>query len=186
MRWLILFLLLPFTALAEPVAYTLDRERSLVGFAFDVGNDEIKGNMSVSSADIVLDLDNLARSTARVTLDTTSAVTEDSFATGAMRGAQVLDTSTFPTITFEATKISGTFNNGRVEGLVTIKGVTRPITLSAQVFRQRGQDAGDNSKLSVLLSGTVDRRDFGADGFAQFVGPDIRLDVLTRISRTGS
>lgn len=66
---------------------------------------------------------------------------------------------------------------------MTIRGVTRPIVLAAQVFRQRDTQEGDRSRLSVLLTGTVDRRDFGADGFAQFVGPEIRIEILTRLDR---
>ncbi|MEO0664746.1 MAG: YceI family protein [Pseudomonadota bacterium] len=183
MRWLLFLLLFPVTALAEPVPYRLDPENSLVGFAFDVGGDEIKGNMPVSAATIRLDLNTLSQSTATVTLDTTRAITEEAFATDAMLGPSVLDAATFPEITFEATRITGTINDGQIEGLVTIKGVTRPVTLDAQVFRQRGSTENDLSRLSVLMRGTVDRREFGADGFAQFVGPEIRIDILTRLDR---
>lgn len=185
MRLLLFVLLfLPVASLAEPVAYTLDRARSLVGFSVDLGGTPLKGNMGVATADIALDLSDLSQSSARVTLDTRSAITEASFATEAMLGAQVLDADRFPTIRFEATRITGTLSGGNVEGLVTIRDVTRPVTFSAQVFRQRGQAEGDTSRLSVLLTGTIDRRDFGADGFPQFVGPEITLEVLTRLDKS--
>ena len=186
MRWIALFLALvlaPALA-AQPVPYTLDRDRSLVGFSFDIGNDEVKGNMPVAAATIALDLDRLSRSTAQVTLNTRDAVTELGFATEAMLGASVLDADAFPTISFQATSVSGTLAGGKIEGQVTIRGVTRPVTLDAQVFRQRDTEEGDRSRLSVLMTGTVDRRDFGADGFAQFVGPEIRLEILTRLTRS--
>ncbi|MEM1232492.1 MAG: YceI family protein [Pseudomonadota bacterium] len=184
MRWfLIALLFVPSAARTEPASYALDRARSIVGFSVDMGGSPLKGNMNVRSAQITLDLEKLSQSTARITLDTQSAITEASFATEAMLGAQVLDANRFPTIRFEATRISGTLSGGTVEGLVTIRDVTRPITFSAQVFRQRGQAEGDTSRLSILLSGTIDRRDFGADGFPQFVGPQITLEVLTRLDR---
>ncbi|MEL6913471.1 MAG: YceI family protein [Pseudomonadota bacterium] len=180
-----LVLLLPAGALAQAVPYTLDRETSLVGFAFDLtGGSEIKGNMPVSAADIALDVDSLEQSRASVTLDTGRAITEQAFATDAMLGPNVLAAEDFPTIRFEATRITGNVNAARVEGRVTIKGVTRPITLDAQVFRQRGTAAGDLSRLSVFMTGSVDRREFGADGFPQFVGPEIRIEILTRLTRS--
>ncbi|MEL7300297.1 MAG: YceI family protein [Pseudomonadota bacterium] len=185
---LALLLIAPLTApaaLAQAVSYALDRETSLVGFAFDLtGGSEIKGNMPVAAAEIALDVDTLEQSRAVVTLDTRRAITEQAFATDAMLGPNVLAAEDFPTIRFEATRITGNVNAARVEGRVTIKGITRPITLDAQVFRQRGTEAGDLSRLSVFMTGRVDRRDFGADGFPQFVGPEIRIEILTRLTRS--
>lgn len=170
-------------ALADPVPYALDRARSAVAFTFEMVGQDTQGTMPVTSADIALDLDDLAQSTARVMLDASGATTSIGFATEAMLGPQVLATDRFPTIQFEATRLSGSLAGGTIEGRVTIRGITRPITLDAQVFRQRDTIAGDRSRLSVLMTGTVDRRDFGADGFAQFVGPKITLEILTRLDR---
>ncbi|MEM6478119.1 MAG: YceI family protein [Pseudomonadota bacterium] len=168
---------------AEPVAYALDKERSLVGFSFDLGAENLRGNMPVESAEISLDLNDLSQSSARVRLDVGSAVTEAAFATEAMLGRQVLDAQNFPEIAFEAQAFTGDLSGGKVRGTVTIRGVTRAIVLEAQVFRQRGTAEDDLSRLSVLMTGTVDRRDFGASGFAQFVGPEIKLEILTRLTR---
>jgi len=72
-----------------------------------------------------------------------------------------------------------------VNGLLTMRGVTKPIAMQANIYRQRGSAANDVSRLSVLLTGTVDRRLFGADGFPAIVGPNIKFEVLTRIDRAG-
>ncbi|MEM9350577.1 MAG: YceI family protein [Pseudomonadota bacterium] len=183
MKLIIPFLLFASAAFAEPIPYALDRERSLVGFEVDLGGSPLKGNMPVDAANIVLDLDNLSRSSAEVTLNVSDAITEAGFATDAMLGGSVLDAARFPTIRFVSESISGTLSGGTVTGLVTIKGVTRPLTLDAQVFRQRDTEEGDRSRLSVLLTGKIDRRDFGADGFSEFVGPTIDIDILTRLTR---
>lgn len=113
---LLLLFLLPTHVLADPVPYALDRDRSLVGFAFDLGADEIKGNMPVDSANIVLDLDRLSGSRAEVVLDTRGAITEAGFATEAMLGQSVLHAAQFPTITFSSTRIAGSLSRGTVEG----------------------------------------------------------------------
>ena len=68
-------------------------------------------------------------------------------------------------------------------GLVTIRGVQQPMVLDAQIYRQKGTAAGDLSHLSIRLVGAVKRSDFGADGWADMVGDEVRLDILARIAR---
>ena len=102
------------------------------------------------------------------------------FATQTMKGAKVLDTANHPRIQFTSTRITGTVNAATVQGNVTIRGITRPLTLNAQLFRQHSTSLDD---LSVLLTGSIDRNDFGADGFASYVGPRIDLKILARISK---
>ncbi|MEO0484274.1 MAG: YceI family protein [Pseudomonadota bacterium] len=176
----LLFLALP--ALADPVPYTLDAERSSVAFSFELLGGTTRGTMPVEAAQIALDFDTLSNSRTDVTLDAAGAATGFGPATAAMRGSRVLDTEAFPTITFTATDISGTFSQGRVTGLVTIKGVTRPVTMDAQVLRQAGTAVGDLSRLTVRLTGQVDRHDFGVDGYRDLVGPIITLDITTRLN----
>lgn len=171
------------TVAAQPVPYKLDRENSQVAFRFDLGGQTVRGNMPVTAADILLDVDNLPASRASVTLSSSDAITELGFATEAMLGPRVLNTAQFPEIRFETTAIRGALSGGEVDGRLTVRGVTRPVTMQAQVFRQRGTEAGDRSRLSILLTGTINRDDFGASGFGQFVGPEIELDVLTRLTR---
>ena len=176
-------LLAAHSALAQTIPYALDKARSTVVFTFDMAGSPTKGEMQVSAADIRLNLGNIEQSSARVTIDAASAKTRPSFANDAMHGANVLHTTAFPTMTFETTAFDGDFNGGTVQGLLTLRGVTKPVSMKAQIFRQRGSSDNDISRLSVLLTGTVDRRAFGADGFPQIVGPNITFEVLTRIDR---
>ncbi|MEM1236631.1 MAG: YceI family protein [Pseudomonadota bacterium] len=181
--FLLLLCLWALPAAAQPVPYDLDRENSLVAFRFDLAGDTVKGNMPVASANILLDTENLPATSGTVTLSPGDAVTEIGFATDAMLGANVLNTEQFPEIKFQTTAVRGTFSKGEVDGLLTVRGVTRPVTMDAQVFRQRGTDSGDLSRLSILFTGTINRDDFGASGFPQFVGPEIEIEVLTRLTR---
>jgi polyisoprenoid-binding protein YceI len=70
-----------------------------------------------------------------------------------------------------------------VEGNVTIRGVTQPMTLAAQIWRQKDSEPGDLSHLTVRLVGTVKRSAFGATGWSDMVGDEVRLDILARIAR---
>ena len=105
------------------------------------------------------------------------------FATQAMLGPKVLDVAHYPTITFTSRSLSIGSTSARISGDLTIRGVTRPVSLGAQVFRQRGTEAGDRSKLSVHVTGRVRRSEFGATGWSDMVGDEINLNILVRIDR---
>jgi polyisoprenoid-binding protein YceI len=170
-------------ASAAPVRYLLDRETSRINFTYRLNGNPMRGKALVDSADILLDVDRPSRSKVSAVIDMTRANAGIFFATEAMKGAQVLDTARFPTIRFQSEKIKGTVSNATMTGKLTIRDVTRTEQFSAQLFRQQGREVGDRSKLSILMTGSIDRRLYGADGFLNFVGPTIGLEILTRITR---
>lgn len=170
-------------AVAAPVRYTLDREASKISFTYVLNGNQMKGKASVESADILLDIDHPPRSKVAAVINMERANAGIFFATEAMKGAQVLDTKRFPTVSFQSKNITGTVEAAQITGNLTIRDVTRTETLSAQLFRQAGTKKGDRSKLSILMTAQIDRRLYGADGFSNFVGPMIGLEILTRITR---
>lgn len=170
-------------ALAAPERYALDRDNSIVGFGYVFGSNTMQGTMPVATADIVLDLDAPENSSVRTTLDAAQAQAGLLLATQAMRGKSVLNTARHPTITFTSTKVTPSGDTARVDGMLTIRDVTRPITLDATIYRQRGTEAGDRNRLSIHLKGSVSRSAFGAGGFPDLVDDTITLDILTRITR---
>lgn len=173
----------PLPATAETARYALQPDLSSVGFETDFGPDRITGRMPVTRADLSLDFGNAARSTVAVTLDVSRAQASFPFAAQAMKGPKVLDARAFPAITFVSTRVRGGGETARIEGDLTIRGVTRPVSLDAALYRQRGFVPGDNSHLTVRLTGRVLRSAFGATGWADLVGDEVRLDILARISQ---
>ncbi len=168
-------------ALAAPRPYRLDQETSTVGFSYQLNGQRVTGRMPVKSASILVDVDHPSRSRIDAVIDAKRANAGPFYATSAMKSASVLDTDNFPEIRFVSHSIEDKLNNARVKGEITIRGITRPVELSATLFRQRGTEAGDRRKLSILLSGSINRNDFGASGFPKLVAPSIVLNILTRV-----
>jgi polyisoprenoid-binding protein YceI len=169
-------------ATAAPRRYLLDREASVVAFQYDMNGQRLSGRMPVLTADILLDFDRPSQSRISAELDAAHADAGLIFATDAMHDDSVLATSRFPTIGFRSQKVEETATGALLHGALTIRDVTRPVTLEAVLYRQRGTVEGDRTKLSILMTGRIDRRDYGAGGFPQFVGPMIGLKILTRIT----
>lgn len=176
------------SAVAAPLEYRLEAEKSEVGFVFTLNNTASRGRMPVKVARIVIDPQALSRSSVDVTVDAARARTGLFFATEAMKARSVLNTRDHPTIQFKSTRIrlngAGRLQDGaKVDGTLTIRGITRPVTLNAALFRQAGTKAGDLSKLSFRLSGVVDRMDFDVAGYPDLVDRQVRLDIVARVAR---
>ncbi len=181
-----LALMLPATVIAAPTAYALEAAKSQVGFVFTLNNAPAKGSMPIKSSRIVIDPDALQRSTVDVTVDVRRARTGLFFATEALKAASVLNAKQFGTIRFVSTRIrlngAGRLSDGaKIDGNLTIRGITKPVTLNAALFRQRGTEVGDLSKLSFRLNGSVSRSAFGASGYSDLVDDTIKLDIVARV-----
>jgi polyisoprenoid-binding protein YceI len=178
------FLLVPaLAASADPVPYRLQTELSTVGFAYVMAGQKMNGRMPVESAEIALDFDQPANSRVAAVLRPDRADAGPDYATVAMKSAEVLDTARFPAIAFRSISVTETATGASVAGEITIRGVTRPIVLDAQFFRQQGTEAGDRSRLSIVLKGAISRQEFGAAGYGGLVGDRIDLTILARIER---
>jgi polyisoprenoid-binding protein YceI len=170
---------------AAPIDYALDRDQSSVAFETDFGPDVITGTIPLNSADLTLDFEQVANCTISVDLDVSGAQASFPFAAQALKGPKVLDAKSYPRMTFESTSVKAAGDGAAVTGNLTIRGVTRPVTLKAEIFRQKGSAAGDRSHLTVRLTGKVNRSDFGATGWADMVDDEVRIVITARIDVKG-
>jgi len=168
---------------AAPAAYALDPAGSEVRFTFRVADTTAAGTMPVSRADIVLDFDRAARSSARVTLAANQVETGVGLMTSALKSKDVLDTDRYPAIRFASRSFATDGSGAVVRGDVTVRDTTQPLTLQATIFRPPGSVPGDRSRLTVRLTGQIDRHDFGASGYAGLVAPIVTLDIRARLRR---
>ncbi len=96
-----------------------------------------------------------------------------------MRGADFLDVSNHPEITFVSTSVVKTGDNtADLTGDLTIRGVTKSITLKAVLnklgpnpFNPEAQVAG------FTLTGDVDRTEFGVNYGAPAIGATMPLTI---------
>jgi len=166
-----------------PQPYLLSPERSDVRFHFEIEGAATTGRLPVLDAEVMLDMARLSRSQVAVRLDARRARAGLFIVTEALRGPAVLDVANHPVIAFRSTAVRPTEWGALVEGEATVRGVTRPLTLEARLFREADSDPRDYSRLQVRLTGTLDRHDFGASGFAGLIGPEVALDIRVWIDR---
>ncbi|WP_299654500.1 YceI family protein [uncultured Tateyamaria sp.] len=182
--------LTPRPGFSAPTPYRLGTGGATITYTFMLNGAPVKGSVPISQADLRVDPDNLAASTAVVRADVRRARTGLIFATEALKSPSVLDANTHPTASFRSTRVrlgpGGRISDGAtLDGDLTLRGVTRPVRFDAGLFRARGSAAGDFRALTVMLKGRVDRRDFGATGYADLVENTVGIDIVAEITSAG-
>ena len=177
--------LAPVTLAAAPTTYRLDAARSNVGFGVSLGGDTLTGAMPVQSADLSLDFTTISNSRVNVTLNASGTKMGVFFATDAVLSADLLDVTNHPTIQFRSTSVrqGATPSEAIVQGDVTVRGVSRPITLTTQLTQDRATVGQANPELVLILSGAINREDFGMTAYRGLVGPMVQLDIRASIKR---
>lgn len=170
--------------------YDLAATRSTISFGFVLNGVGQTGTVPVRTADIRVDPQNLATSRANVTADIRKAKTGFIFVTQALLSESVLDAESHPIVSFETQRIQlgdrGRISEGaRIDGLLTLRGVTKPLSMNAVLSRPAGSSPNDLTILNVALDGVLDRNAFGASGYADLVGDQVSLDIRAEIRATG-
>ncbi|GAA4313919.1 YceI family protein [Mucilaginibacter gynuensis] len=114
-------------------------------------------------------------------LDVDSIATNQEQRDGHLKSADFFDAEKYPKITFKSTAITAAGDDEyKVEGDLTIKDVTKPVTLTAE-FGGSADDFYGNTKAGFEVTGKINRKDFGLtwDGVTEagsiVVGEDIKL-----------
>lgn len=172
--------------LAAATPYDLVAQNSKVAFNFNLSGNAQTGTVPVKTADIRVDTRNLAASSADVTTDIRQAKAGVVFVTQALLSPSVLDAKNHPIVRFKSTKIilgagNRISDGAQIDGNLTLRGVTHPLRLAAQLTRPAGTAANDLSVLNISLKGALSRARFGATGYPKLVDDTVNLDIFAEI-----
>jgi polyisoprenoid-binding protein YceI len=145
----------------------------------------VHGSFKVWSGTLETDEVNLEEARLQASIDAASIDTREPQRDEHLRSADFFDAANHPQITFESTSVKKVdAQHYDVTGNLTIRGVTKPVTLDTEHFgRQKDPWGGERAGFSAKTS--IDRRDFGLtfnmplDGGGFVVGDkvEIVLDV---------
>lgn len=106
-----------------------------------------------------------------------------------LRSADFFDAEKHPTLTFTGKRVEGDITgNFKLTGSLTIRGVTREITLDGTA-EGAGSDPWGNDRLGFSASGKINRKDFGLtwnqalETGGVVVGDEIKIIVNTELMR---
>jgi polyisoprenoid-binding protein YceI len=142
--------------------YTLDPAHTRIGFvARHAMVTKVRGAFNEFSGAAHLDGENPNRSSAQVTIQAASIDTRNADRDAHLRSNDFLQMDEYPEITFRSTEISWTGDDTfDVTGDLTIKGMTRPVTIPF-TFEGQATDPFGNTRVGFEGSTTINRKDFG-------------------------
>ena len=122
----------------------------------------ITGRFTAVSGTITLDERDPSTARAEVTIDAASIDTQDARRDAHLRSADFFDVAAHPHLTFASRRVEAVDRAAgtcRVVGDLTVRGVTRPVTLDAH-FSPPVAGASE-PRIRLALSAPLNRRDFG-------------------------
>lgn len=123
---------------------------------------KVRGTFDEFEGSVVVDQENPAVSVAKAVIKTASVNTGNEDRDGHVRGDDFFSVEQFPEMTFESTSFDIQGNSGTVTGDLTLKGVTKPVTLDVEIFGVE-EDPFGNTRVGFEASTKINRKDFGVD-----------------------
>jgi polyisoprenoid-binding protein YceI len=146
--------------------WSIDPVWSSLGFEVrKIGLATVKGRALGFHGTIVGGPEPAIEGTVRVETITTFDETRDAH----VQSPDFFDAERYPELRFESTSADVTGDRLVVDGLLTIKGVTKPVQLTGQ-FVGTGSDLMGNERIALELSGAIDRTEFGLSWNAPLPG----------------
>jgi polyisoprenoid-binding protein YceI len=163
---------------AAPITYAVDTSHTYERFAYThMGFSQQEQRFDKTSGTVVFDA---AAKTAAIdiTIDAKS-VSTGSALDEHIQGADFLDTAKYPTITFKSTSVD--FNAAgeptSITGNLTIKGVTKPVTLTVTHFKHGQNPMMKKDEIGANATATINRSDFNAGKYAPLVDDQLQLTI---------
>ncbi len=154
--------------------WEIDPVHSEVSFVIrHLGISKVRCRFDRFSATIITD-DDLTRASVTATIDAASIDTNLELRDNLVRSADFLDVEHFPTMTFQSTAVRVVDGAFLVDGDLTIRGVTKPVTLQVEV----GGFAPDNfggTRAAFSARTEINRLDFGVSYNAPIPGTNLML-----------
>ncbi len=165
-------------ALAVPETFVIDNNHTFPSFSYShFGFTVQTSRFNKTSGTVVID--RAAKSgSVDVVIDTLSVDTGSPLFNDHIQGADFLDTGDFPQASFKSTKVN--FEGDRpvtIEGNLTLKGVTKPVTLQVTAFQLALNPIVKKDAIGANATALVKRTDFNAGKYAPYVGDDVTINI---------
>ena len=142
--------------------WDIDASHSTVGFSVrHMMVSKVRGYFRDFSGEIVT-AEDPAQSTVNATIDLSSIDTRQEQRDAHIRSADFFDVENHPQMTFRSTAVRAQGADWIVEGDLTVKGRTKPVTLKLEI-NGFGPDAYGGTRAGFSAKTEINRSDFGVD-----------------------
>ena len=168
---------------AAPENYKIDPNHSNIGFSIRHIFSKVPGRFKTYEGTVQLDPKDLSKAVVNVTIDAGSIDTGVGDRDKHLASPDFFDAAKFPKLTFVSTEVTPKgSNHATVKGNLTIKGVTKPVVLEADILGF-GPDPWGNYRGGFEAKTTVNRQDFGVawndvvEGGGAVLGDEVEINI---------
>jgi len=165
--------------------YTLDSSHAHTQFFINhMGFSIYTGGFNDISGQLVYKPDALSDSKLNVTIKVPSINVQSPKLVEHLQTPDFFDAAKYPEITFANQSLTPTGpNSGKLTGLLTMHGVTKPVTLDVKFLGGGVMPMTNATVVGFAATGTIKRSDFNMDGFTPGLGDDVRLDISAEFDK---
>ncbi|AMR33312.1 hypothetical protein A0256_18745 [Mucilaginibacter sp. PAMC 26640] len=148
----------------------------------------VTGSFKTFEGELTTEGDDFENAAISFSLDVASVDTNQEQRDGHLKSGEFFDVGTYPKISFKSTSFTKSGDDYQLTGDLTIKDVTKSVTLDVE----HGGVAGDfygNTKAGFEVTGKINRKDFGLvwDGVTEagsiVLGSDIKLIINVQFAK---
>ena len=152
--------------------YTI-RSSEKLNFKYFVSGIPISGEFYIDKTSFTIDFNKEEQSSFYIKIDLKKSTAGFPLATKAMLGSSVLNSEKYPFMEFKSTNISKRGVRYEISGLLNLRGLKKNVT----IFVIGKKDNKENAKtLNFGIKSSINRYEFGADGYSRLVGKEIKLN----------
>lgn len=129
---------------------------------------------------VLVDDADVARSTVQVNVNTGSIEMMDAQQSEMLKDADFFDVAKFPKMTYRSSKVTRTSDTTlKVEGAITLRGITRPMELAVSVTDRKPDAAAGARYARFRAEGSLKRSEFGMVKYIDVVGDMVDFSIRT-------
>lgn len=174
-----LAMFVPCEAMAQ--TFTLSPANTSIQFRVkNLGIMNVKGSFEKFKGTVDLNEADITRSTVDVSIETASITTGIDKRDNHLRSADFFDTAKFPVMKFTATALEKAgADTLKMSGNLTIKGVTKPVTLTVAGEPREGRA---DFVRAASATASINRQDFGVS-YGAVIGDEVFITITTKLSQ---
>jgi polyisoprenoid-binding protein YceI len=185
MKKLMLTAALALSSLALAAPYDIDTAHTNAGFAVKhMMVSTVTGTLGDVTGTADIDDKDLSKSKVEVSIDVKGINTKNQKRDDHLRSPDFFDVAKFPAVTFKSTKVEkGEGSKVKVTGDLTMRGVTKSITLEGELTKEVASPFGPFKVRGFSGTATLNRKDFGLnwnkaiEAGGMLVGEDVKLII---------
>ena len=159
-------------------SYKVDPNHTQVVWTVNhMGISPLSGAFGASGGTLDIDPAKPAAAKVTITFNVADMSTTSAMFTKHLSSPEFFDVVKFPTATFTSTSVQASGNGAKIAGNLTIKGVTKPVTLDAKFFGAGANPMSKKLNLGFSATTSIKRSDFGLGYAAPVVADQVDLII---------